>query len=102
MDDNRTVNIDPISLSKWLQCHDEEIDQIGHRTLFDESYGFTTRVQIYGGDFKHCIRSDKKDDRFEIFLWQMVTNHLLKTFSCFNLILFSLSSNDNDNNNDIR
>ncbi|KAH9426902.1 hypothetical protein DERP_003004 [Dermatophagoides pteronyssinus] len=72
MDDNRTENVDPISLSKWLQCYDEEIDQIGHRTLFNESHGFTTQVYIYGGNFKHCIRSDKKLDRFEIFIWQMV------------------------------
>lgn len=72
MDDNRTENVDPISLSKWLQCYDEEIDQIGHRTLFNESHGFTTKVYIYGGNFKHCIRSDKKLDRFEIFIWQMV------------------------------
>lgn len=67
-DDNKTRNVDSISLSKWLHCYEEEIDQIGYKALFDEQR-FTTKVQIYGGDFKHLVRIN---DPFETFIWQLI------------------------------
>ena len=78
-DDTATRTIEPISLSKWLKCCEEELETVGRKALFDNDdsaktsggYVFTTRVFIYGGDFKHRIESG----RYEVFLWQLVSKY---------------------------
>ena len=66
-DDTVTRTIEPISLSKWLKCCEEEIEILGRKALFDRSH-FVTAVFIYGGDFKHLIETGN----YETFFWQLV------------------------------
>lgn len=67
-DDTVTRTIEPISLSKWLKCAEEEIETVGRKALFEAHSHFTTSVFVYGGDYKNCIESDT----YETFFWQLV------------------------------
>lgn len=71
-DDTTTRTIEPISLSKWLKCCEEEIELLGRKALFDR-LEFASAVSIYGGDFKHLIETGN----YETFFWQLVIRHLL-------------------------
>jgi len=59
--------MEPISLSKWLKCCEEEIELLGRKALFDQSH-FATAVFVYGGDFTHLIESGS----YETYFWQLV------------------------------